>query len=90
MNNAASTNINFHRKLIDIPDDVFGALSIRAASMGLSLKKYIENLLMQEADEMDDAEVYKYLASNRPDGKVMLNEQEQDDFLRRHKLGAYR
>lgn len=90
MSTSATARINSHRKLIDIPDEVFGALSIRAAAMGMNLKKYIEHLLVREADEMDDAEVYKYLASNRPEGKIMLDEQEQNDFMRRHKLGAYR
>ena len=45
-----------HRKLIDIPEDVFRALSIKATAMGLNLKKYIEQLLMDEANEMEDAE----------------------------------
>lgn len=79
-----------HRKLIDIPEDVFSALNIRAAAMGMNLKKYIEHLLVQEVEEMDDAEVYKYLVSTRPEGKEMLNESDQDDFMRRHKLGPYR
>lgn len=58
--------------------------------MGMNLKKYIEHLLIQEGEEMEDAEVYKYLVSTRPEGKVILNEQEKDDFMRKHKLGAYR
>lgn len=78
------------RKLIDIPENVFQALSIKAAAMDTNLKKYIEELLVQEAEEMDDAEVYKYLVATRPEGKIMLNEQEKDDFMRKHKLGAYR
>ncbi len=78
------------RKLIDIPEDVFTALSLKATSMGMNLKKYIEHLLIQEAEEMEDAEVYKYLVSTRPEGRSMLNAQEKDDFMRKHKLGAYR
>ena len=69
-----------HRKLIDIREDVFQALSIKAATMGTTLKKYIEDLLIKEVEGMDDAAVYKYLSSTRPDGKVMLNNQEQEDF----------
>ncbi|GFI07471.1 hypothetical protein [Paramuribaculum intestinale] len=87
---SVSQSKSSHRKLIDIPEDVFTALSLKATSMGMNLKKYIEHLLIQEAEEMDDAEVYKYLVSTRPEGKVMLNEQEKDDFMRKHKLGAYR
>ncbi|MBR4826697.1 MAG: hypothetical protein IKZ91_02295 [Bacteroidales bacterium] len=40
MNNAAS-----HRKLIDIKPTVFDALSLEAARQGVSLKRFIEDLL---------------------------------------------
>lgn len=77
-------------KLIDIPEDVFTTLSMKATAMGMNLKKYIEHLLIQEAEEMDDAEVYRYLLSTRPEGKVMLTETEQDEFERKMGLGKYR
>lgn len=79
-----------HRKLIDIPDDVFKTLTIKAAAMGTNLKKLIEDILVQEASEMEDAEVYKYLISTRPEGKEMLSAAEQDDFERRMGIGKYR
>lgn len=85
MSKIQPVGIPIRRKLIDIPENVFQALSIKAAAMGTNLKKYIEELLVQEAEEMDDAEVYKYLAATRPEGKIMLNEQEKDDFMRKHK-----
>lgn len=69
-----------HRKLIDIPEGVFRALSIKAAAMGLNLKNYIEQILTEEANEIDDAEVYRHLTATRPEGKKMLNAQEQSDF----------
>ena len=47
-----------HRKLIDIPEDVFRALTLKAAAMGINLKKYIEQLLIEEANGMEDAELY--------------------------------
>ena len=78
------------RKLIDIPEDVFTTLSMKATAMGMNLKKYIEHLLIQEAEEMDDAEVYRYLLSTRPEGKVMLTETEQDELERKMGLGKYR
>lgn len=90
MNRAVTTNGVSHRKLIDIPEDVFKTLTIKAATMGTSLKKLIEDILIREADEMDDAEVYKYLASSCPDGKVMLSENEQDEFERKMGIGKYR
>jgi len=79
-----------HRKLIDIPEDVFRALNIKAAAMGINLKKYIEQLLIDEANEMDDAEIYRYLVATRPEGKIMVSEQEKEDFMRRHGIGQYR
>lgn len=68
------------RKLIDIPDSVFRALSVKAASVGLNLKNYIEQLLVDDANEMDDAEIYRYLSATRPQGKVMLDDNEKSDF----------
>ncbi|MCM1483650.1 MAG: hypothetical protein NC043_04885 [Muribaculaceae bacterium] len=79
-----------HRKLIDIPEDVFRVLTIKSAAMGLNLKKYIEQLLVEEANEIEDAELYRYLVSAHPDGQVMVNESEKNDFMRRHGIGQYR
>lgn len=87
---SASQSGSSHRKLIDIPEDVFKALSLKATAMGMNLKKYIEHLLIQEAEEMEDAEVYKYLVSTRPEGKVMLTETEQEEFERKMGIGKYR
>ena len=51
--------------------------------MGTNLKKLIEDILVQEASDMEDADVYRYLVSTRPEGQEMLSEQEQEDFERR-------
>ena len=90
MNTAASANNVSHRKLIDIPEDVSRTLNVKAATMGTSLKKLIEDILIREAEDMDDAEVYKYLVDRHPDGKVMLSESEQNEFERKMGLGKYR
>ena len=79
-----------HRKLIDIPDEVFKTLNLKAAAMGTNLKKLIEDIISQEASDMEDAEVYKYLVSTRPEGKEMLSSQEQNDFEKRMGIGNYR
>lgn len=68
------------RKVIDIPENTFKYLSMKAAEQGTNLKKYIEELLNKQADEIIDSEIYAHLERTRPEGKVMLNEQEQDDF----------
>ena len=75
-----------HRKLIDIPADIFGTLSIKAAAMGMNLKKYIEQLLVMDANEMDDEELYRLMCRTQPDGHEMLSPSEQEDFERRHGL----
>ena len=90
MNTTQPVRIPTRRKLIDIPEYVFQALSIKAAAMGTNLKKYIEDLLVREMEDMEDAEVYKYLVSTRPEGKIMLSESEQDEFERKMGLGKYR
>ncbi|MDE6397642.1 MAG: hypothetical protein K2K84_10265 [Muribaculaceae bacterium] len=77
---ATAARINTRRKLIDIPEDVFQTLNLKAAAMGTNLKKFIEELLIRESEDMDDAEVYKYLVATRPEGKVMLNSEEKKDF----------
>ena len=95
--NTAHTNIHVmetaartltRRKLIDIPEDVFQALNLKATAMGTNLKRFIEDLLVRESEKMDDAEVYRYLVSSRPEGKVMLDSEEKkefEDWLNKHR-----
>ena len=78
-----TTKSQVHRKLIDIPDETFKTLNLKAAAMGTNLKKLIEDIVVQEASDMEDAEVYRYLVSTHPEGKEMLSGQEQDDFEKR-------
>lgn len=68
------------RKVIDIPEDVFRNLSIKAASEGKNLKKYIEGLLAKDVEGMDDSAIYTYLSRTKPDGHIMVNEKEQKEF----------
>ncbi len=75
-----SVKIPTRRKLIDIPENVFQTLNLKATAMGTNLKKYIEDLLIRESEDMEDAEVYKYLVATRPEGKKMLNTEEKKDF----------
>lgn len=90
MRTAVTTSNISRRKLIDIPENVFNTLNIKAAAMGTNLKNLIEDILIKEAEDMEDAEVYKYLASTRPEGKVMLSASEQEDFERKMGIGKYR
>ena len=47
---------------------------------GTNLKNYIEKLLSDIADNYEDARLYAKLNKERPEGHVMLNEQEKEDF----------
>ncbi len=72
--------IRTKRKNIDIREDVFHFLSIKAAASGTNLKNYIETLLEKEVEDMDEAATYQYLCNTRPDGAVALDEKETEDF----------
>ena len=77
MNNAA---VPTKRKNIDIREDVYRFLSIKAAASGTNLKSYIEALLEKEVEDMNEAVTYQYLCTVRPDGDVVLSEEETEDF----------
>ena len=68
------------RKVIDIPEQTFRTLSVRAAASGTSLKTFIEKMLVDYADNADDSHLYAYLYEKRPEGKDMLNEEETKSF----------
>jgi hypothetical protein len=72
--------VSTKRKLIDIPDDTFRKLSIIAAAEGNSLKAFIENLLITEANFVNDEEIYRELVLSEPEGKLMASEKEQKAF----------
>ena len=77
MNNNA---VHTRRKIIDIREDVYRFLSIKAAASGTNLKNYIEALLEKEVEDMNEAATYQYLCNVRPDVDVELTEEEAKDF----------
>lgn len=72
--------IRTRRKNIDIREDVFHFLSIKAAASGTNLKNYIETLLEKDVEDMDETTTYQYLCNTRPDGAIALSEKESKDF----------
>ena len=68
------------RKIIDLNEDTFKTLSIMAIQKGTNLKKYIEDVLNELAENYEDAKLYAKLSKENPDGKIMLNEQEKADL----------
>lgn len=68
------------RKIIDLKEDTFKTLSIMAIQKGTNLKKYIEDVLNELAENYEDAKLYAKLSKENPDGNIMLNEQEKADL----------
>lgn len=68
------------RKIIDLNEDTFKTLSIMAIQKGTNLKKYIEDVLNELAENYEDAKLYAKLSKENSDGNIMLNEQEKADF----------
>lgn len=67
------------KKLIDIPEDVFHYLSIKAAIDGTNLKKYIENIIIEDVKNMDDDIVISSLAKAKPSGKAKVGRKKKGD-----------
>lgn len=75
------TTITYKKKIIDLKEGTFKALSVMAAHQGTNLKKLIENLLDKTAEEYNDSETFRYLSENYPDGKVKLDENKRKEFM---------
>ncbi|KGI61515.1 hypothetical protein HMPREF3034_00309 [Prevotella sp. DNF00663] len=76
----ATTALQPKRKIIDLSGETFRSLSVMAANRGTNLKNFIEGLLDKVAEEYDENKQYAWLAENVPEGKEMLDEEEQADF----------
>ncbi|MFT3995743.1 MAG: hypothetical protein QM654_18085 [Dysgonamonadaceae bacterium] len=75
-----STTVSKKRKVIDLDEQTFKILSIKAASTGTNLKTLIETVLSNMAENIEDADMYKILIQTDPDGKKILNKEEQNAF----------
>lgn len=75
-----STAVVKKRKVIDLDEQTFKILSIKAASTGTNLKALIERALSSMAENIEDADMYKFLIQTDPDGKKVLDKKEQDAF----------
>lgn len=68
------------RKIIDIKEDTFKILSIKAAEEGTNLKALIEHSLDDLAENIRDSQLYSYLLNNYPEGKEVINSSEKEEF----------
>ncbi|WP_418893885.1 hypothetical protein [Limibacterium fermenti] len=75
-----SSKKGIRRKNIDIPEDAYRLLSAKATEQGTNLKKYIEKLLIEEAEDIEDAELYAHLCKTEPEGRIMASKEEQVEF----------
>lgn len=73
--------VTYKKKIIDLKEDTFKALSVMAAPQGTNLKKLIESLLDKTAEEYNDSEAYRYISENYPDGQVKLEKKERKEFM---------
>lgn len=71
----------YKKKIIDLKEDTFKALSVMAARQGTNLKKLIEGLLDKTAEEYEESETYRILSENYPEGKIKLEKNERKDFM---------
>lgn len=70
------------KKLIELPNDVCRRLSIHAASMGTSVKKLIENMVIETVSEYDEDKIYEWLCRTQPEGAEMISEDRQDELIK--------
>lgn len=68
------------KKLIDIKEDTFKALSSMAVQQGTNLKNFIESILDKVAVDYDDTQLYEYLSKTDLEGKQPLSSKEKKDF----------
>ncbi len=68
------------RKIINLKDDTFKALSIMAIQHGAKFKNFIETILDRFTENYGDEGLYAYLVKEFPDGKNFLTNKEKRAF----------
>ena len=69
------------RKLIDLPDKTIKALQLRANTDGVSLKKYMEDVLIRKSEEdLTDEQLYELMLMMYPDGQEKASKEEKEAF----------
>ena len=80
------TAIQTKRKLIDVQEDTLRVLSVKAAMEGTNVKNLIEQMIMNEAEKIEEAiefKLYTSLLQSDPEGKVYLDKAETLTFEKR-------
>ena len=77
------------RTLIDLPERAIRALQLSAETSGMSLKRYMEVLLIQQSEEpLSDEQLYKSMLLMYPDGKGGASDAEVAEFRAWLKLSS--
>lgn len=74
------------RKIINLKEDTFKALSVMAIQQGTNLKNFIETTLDRIAENYDDGKLYAYLTKEFSDGKKPLKDKEKEEFENRLRI----
>ncbi|MDE5876973.1 MAG: hypothetical protein K2H47_05695 [Muribaculaceae bacterium] len=82
-----ATTLNIKRKNIDLPVEVLQKLSLKAVAQGKSLKKFIETLLINEANSISVEISTNPSPSDDPWFDDPENIAELDEGIRQHKEG---
>ena len=73
------TQISKKRKNIDLSDETFRALSVLASANGKNLKLYIETILDNEAQMLNEEIIYRELLKN-PESQEIVSLDERVNF----------
>jgi len=68
------------RKIIDLNENTFKILSVKAAEEGTNLKALIEKSLDELAENIQESQLYSYLLKNYPEGKETISSLEKNEF----------
>jgi len=75
----AITFANKKRKIIDLSEDTFRALSVLASSNGMNLKAYIETILDYEAKMFNEETIYREFLKD-PESQEIVSSDEKAAF----------
>ena len=70
---------NKKRKIIDLPEDTFRALSVLAAANGKNLKVFIETILNDEAQMLNEETIYREFLKH-PETQEIISAEEKATF----------
>ena len=71
---------------LNLSPAIISVLAEQAAKKGKSTKAYMESLLIEAAERMEDATIYEYLLDTQPEGLLEINSDEKNAFESKYDL----